>query len=138
GGVVAARLIADRDRHAGEIRRLLHLGVRRNENAACLNLVEISRKLAVALGGGDVHGPMAGAGEVGLPAALEGLHRAHLVAKLLRRAVARLHQLAELVVEPLVLEVTLLLSDPFMQAEMRFDDEFLFGHGLSSVVISSN
>ena len=78
----------------------------------------------MALGGGDVHRPVAGAGDVRLPPALEGLHRADLVAKLLRRAIARLNELAEHIVEPFVLEVALLLRDPLLQAEVRLDDEF--------------
>jgi hypothetical protein len=42
---------------------------------------------------------------------------------------ARLDQFPELVVEAFILEVALLLGDPFLQTEMRLDDEFLFGHG---------
>ena len=80
----------------------------------------------MALGRRDVDGPVAGAAHVGLAALLEGLIGADLVA--LCRATlpsGRLHFLAEFVVQAFVLEVALLLGDPFLQPEVRLDDEFL-------------
>src|SRR5215831_3401742 len=44
------------------------------------------------------------------------------------RAVARLDEFLEDVVEALILEISLLFRDPFLQPEVRFDDEFLLDH----------
>src|SRR5262249_8528242 len=62
-------------------------------------------------------------------AALEALHRADLVALVMVLAVSRLDQLLEHVVEPFILEVAFLLCHPFLQPEVRLDDEFVLGHG---------
>src|SRR5262245_29430957 len=77
----------------------------------------------MALGGSDVDRPVAGAADVGLAAALEGLKRADLVAEIVRGTVARLDGLTEFVVESLGFEVALLLRDPFVQPEVRFDQK---------------
>jgi len=45
-------------------------------------------------------------------------------------AVGRLDQFPKDVIEPLVLEVALLLGNPFLQPEMGLDDEFLLCHGV--------
>src|SRR5438477_10269277 len=71
---------------------------------------------------------MTGAAHVRYAAALERLEGADLVALVVVRPAGRLDQLAEFVVEPLILEVALLLGDPFLQPEVRLDDEFLLGH----------
>ena len=72
---------------------------------------------------GDPDRPVACTAHVGLPARLERLVGADLVALVVDRAVRRLHQLAEDVVEPLLREVALLLGHPLLQAEVRLDDE---------------
>ena len=64
GRVVASRLVADRDRHAGEIGRTSVRRIRRHEDAARGNRIALGVELAVALRGGDVHGPVAGAADV--------------------------------------------------------------------------
>ena len=51
---------------------------------------------------------------------------ADLVALVVDLAVGRLAPARGIRIEPFVLEIALLLGDPFLQAEMRFDDEF--GH----------
>src|SRR4051794_30596217 len=70
---------------------------------------------------------MAGAGDIGLTAGLYQMIGAAFVCGLMVLAVRRLHQLKELVIEAFGSKVALLLGHPFLQAEMRFDDEF--GHG---------
>src|SRR4051812_36132255 len=55
---------------------------------------------------------------------------ADLVRLVVVPAVRGLHQLQEFVLQALGLEITLFLGDPFMQPEMRFDDEF--AHGIPS------
>ena len=67
---------------------------------------------------------MAGAAHIAGAALLEGLIGADLVAEMVRRSRLRAHGLAELVVEPFGGEIALFLGDPFLQAEMRRDDEF--------------
>src|SRR5262245_16711489 len=51
------------------------------------------------------------------------------------RAVARLDEFLEDVVEALILEISLLFRDPFLQPEVRFNDEFLLDH-VSSYISS--
>ena len=48
GGVVAARLVADRDRHAGEIGGRLHRGVGGHEDAAGRHRIGVGVELGVA------------------------------------------------------------------------------------------
>ena len=50
--------------------------IRRHEHAAGRDRIGVAVELAVALGGRDVHGPVAGAGNVRVAALLERLHRA--------------------------------------------------------------
>jgi hypothetical protein len=80
----------------------------------------------VAVRGGDVDGPVAGAADVGLAALLDALEGA-FIDLVVVLALGRTDQLAKLIVEPFVAEVALLLGHPFLQTEMRFDHEF--GHG---------
>ncbi len=70
---------------------------------------------------------MAGAADIAGAAGFERLIGAHLVADVMARAAARIHGLAEFVIEPLGGEIALLLRDPFVQPEMRRDDEFGMG-----------
>src|SRR5262249_60247373 len=86
---------------------------------------------AVDLGGGDADRPMAGAAHVRRAAALERLHGTDLVALVVVRAVGRLDQLLEDVVEAFVPEVALLLGDPFLQPEVWLDDELVLGHAFA-------
>src|SRR5436190_4932112 len=78
---------------------------------------------------------MAGAAHVRCAAALEGLIGADLVALVVVRAAGRLDQFAEFVVEAFVPEVALLLGDPFLQPEVRLDDEFVLGHWRSPLLL---
>jgi hypothetical protein len=55
---------------------------------------------------------------------LERLESADLVALVVMLAVGRLDQLAKLVVEAFRAEIALVVGDPFLQAEVRFDQEF--------------
>ena len=77
----------------------------------------------MAVRGGDIDGPVAGAAHVGGAAFLERLERADLVALVVVLAVAGAHQLAEFVVETFVGEIALLVGDPLLEAEVRLDDE---------------
>src|SRR6202043_4271806 len=81
-------------------------------------------KLAGAGGGRDVHGPMTGAADIASAAGFERLIGADLVADVMAAARSRIHGLAELVVEAFGGEIAFLLGDPFVQPEMRRDDEF--------------
>ena len=65
GRVVAAGLVADRDRHAGEILRRLDWRIRRHEDAGRRDRIDVGIEPAVALGGRDVDGPVAGAADIG-------------------------------------------------------------------------
>ena len=68
---------------------------------------------------------MAGAADIGVAAALEGLVGADPFATLVVvLATGRADQLEKLVIESLVGEVALLFGDPFLQPEMRLDDKF--------------
>ena len=66
---------------------------------------------------------MAGAADVGVAAALESLVGADLVAEIVELAVGRGQLVAELVVEPLAVEIPFVARHPFVQAHMRRDDE---------------
>jgi hypothetical protein len=74
-------------------------------------------------GGRHVHSPVAGTSDVRLPALLDALERSGFSLGDVMRPAARADELAELVVEPLVSEVALLLRDPLLQTKMRLDDE---------------
>src|SRR5215471_8262452 len=67
---------------------------------------------------------MAGAADVGFPPGLNHMIGADLVLGVVVLAVGRLHKLEEFVIQAFGLEVALLFRDPFVQAEMRLDDEF--------------
>ncbi len=58
---------------------------------------------------------------------LDRLKGADLGALVVNLAVGLAHHFAELVVEPFFAEIILLLGDPFLQPEVRFDDEFSHG-----------
>src|SRR5262249_4756931 len=94
--------------------------------------VDVAVEPPLALGGRDADGPMAGAAHIRLAPTLKTLHGADLVAFVVVRPASRLDQFLKNVVEAFVLEVALLLRHPFLQAEMRLDDEFVLGHGTSS------
>src|SRR5690242_21802974 len=66
---------------------------------------------------------MAGGADVAGAALLERLVGADLVAQVVHLALLRRGLLAKLVVEPLRGEITLLLGYPFVQPEMRGDNE---------------
>jgi hypothetical protein len=125
--VVAARLIADRDRHAGKVLRGFDLGIRLHENAGRRHRIDVARHAAEALRGGHVDGPVAGAAHVGAAALLERLEGADLVAFVVMLAVGGFDQLAKFVVETFLGEIALVVGDPFLQAEVRFDQEFRHG-----------
>src|SRR5262249_55949336 len=92
------------------------------------NRIDVGIEPAFALRRRDAHGPMTGTAHVGGAAALERLHGADLVALVVMRAVRRLDQFLEDVIKALSLEVTLLLRHPFLQPEVRLDDEFVLCH----------
>src|ERR1700745_4130110 len=52
------------------------------------------------------------------------------------RAIGRLDEFLKNVVEPFVLEISFLLRHPFLQPEVRFDDEFLLDHGWTPPCVS--
>jgi hypothetical protein len=121
--IVAAGLEADRDRHPGKVGRRADGRIGRNENARWRHRIGVGIEPGMAVRGRHVHGPMAGAAHVGFAAlfdALEGAFRALVVVL----AAARADQLAELVVEALGAEISLLLGHPLLQAKVRLDDEF--------------
>src|SRR5262245_25931306 len=99
---------------------------RRDENPARRHRVGVGIELAMARRGRDVDGPMAGGAHVAGAALLEGLVGADLVAQVMDLAVLRRGLLAKLVSEPLRGEIALFLGHPFVQPEMRGDDEL--GH----------
>ncbi len=85
-------------------------------------------------GRGDVHGPVAGAAHVGVAALLKRLIGAiGLTISVVRLALRRLDLLVEHVVKALVGEVAFLLGDPFLQPEVRLDDELLILHAICHV-----
>ena len=84
----------------------------------------------MALRRGHVDGPVAGAVDVRRAALLECLIGAGLRTVLVvRLALGGFDGLLEHVVEALVAEVALLVGDPFLQPEVRLDDELLLRHG---------
>ena len=88
----------------------------------------------MAVGGRNVDGPVAGAAHIRLTAFLERLEGA-LAAFVMDLAVGRAHQLTEFIVEALLTEIVLLLRHSFLQAEMRFNQEFR--HGFLQCSLSS-
>jgi hypothetical protein len=66
---------------------------------------------------------MAGAAHVGFATGFDRLIRADLVRRVVIGALGRLHELTEDVIQPLVFEIALLLGNPFVQAEVRLNDE---------------
>jgi len=128
--VMAARLIADRDRHMGQLRGLGDRRFGRHENRRRRHRIGVAVELAVADRGGDVDRPVAGAADVRAAAALEGLVGADPVAEVVQPAGRRAELVLKLAVEPLGREIPLVARHPLMQAHMRRDDEF--GHCSSS------
>ena len=80
----------------------------------------------MAGGGRDIHGPVAGAADVGLASLLDTLERA-LVDLVVVLARGRADQFAEFVVETFGAKIALFLGDPFLQPKMRFNDELAHG-----------
>ena len=89
--------------------------------------------LAARLGGGFVHGPVAGTGNVAGAAAFHVFERTAL--ELVRGLVGRLHRggcpgvtreplCGELVIEALFGEIAALFGDPLLQPSVRLNDEF--------------
>src|SRR5438045_8943610 len=79
---MAARLVPDRDRHAGEIGGVLDVGIRRHKDRGGGYRIGVGVELAVADRGGDIDGPVTGAADVAVAAALKGLIGDDLVAEL--------------------------------------------------------
>ena len=127
--VVAAGLEADRNRNAGEVGRRSDRGIGGNEDTGRGDRIDVGIELGVAVGGRDVHGPVAGAADVGLAPLLDALEGA-LVDLVVVLALGRADQLAEFVVETFGAKIALFLGDPLLQPKMRFDDEL--AHGGSS------
>src|SRR5262249_6358659 len=114
--------------NAGELLRISDWRILGHEHARRRHRIDASIKPAIALRRGDADGPMAGAAHVGGAAALERLHGTNLVALVMVRAVGRLDQLLKDVIEAFVLEISLLLRDPFLQPKVRLADEFFLAH----------
>src|SRR5580704_8836000 len=126
GRIVAAGLKSHRDRNAGQIGGSLDRRIRRHENACRRNRVSIAIQLAVPVGGGDVHRPVAGATDVAGAPLLKSLISAELVAQVVLLAFLRVQLVAELVIEAFGGEITLLFGDPFLQAHVRGNNKL--GH----------
>src|SRR5580765_7136700 len=94
------------------------VGFRGHEDPTGRDRVAVGVELAVADRRRHIHGPVASAAHVGVAALLEILEGADLV----RRGMV-FEDPMKLVVESLRLEVTLLLGDPLVQAEMWRDAE---------------
>src|SRR5437868_4793731 len=123
--VMAARLVPDRDRYAGEIGGVLDVGVRRHKDRGGGHRIGVGVELAVADRGGDIDGPVTGAADVAVAAALKGPIGADLVAEIVDPAGrGRRELVAELAIEPFVPEIALVARHPFMEAHMRRYDEF--------------
>src|SRR5690349_19553929 len=75
-----------------------------------------------------VHRPMAGAADIGCAPFLDALKGA-FIGLVVMLAGGRADQFAEFVIEAFGAEIALLLGNPFLQAKVRFDDEF--AHGIS-------
>src|ERR1700722_18222828 len=82
---------------------------------------------------GDVHGPMASAGNVGLAAFLDVLERAVMPRRRVMSAVRGADELLEFVVEAFVAKIPLLFRYPFLQPEMRLNLELR--HGADPLVL---
>src|SRR6185312_17091269 len=121
--VMAARLESDRDGDAGEIGWGADFRIRRHEDSGRRDRVDVCVEPGVAPGSGDVDGPVTGAADVALASLLDALEGA-FVRLVVVLAFAGADQLAEFIVEPLGAKIALLLGDPFLQPEMRFDHEF--------------
>ena len=124
---MASRLVADRDRHAGQIVRLLDGRLGRDEDARRCDRVGVGVEFAVTGRRRHVHGPVTGGAHVALAPSLDRLVGAHPVAEVLLLRVLGADRGAEFVLEAFLREVPLLLSDPLLQSEVRRDDER--GHG---------
>src|SRR3974390_2797110 len=66
---------------------------------------------------------MTGAADAGLAAFLERLESADFVIRVVNLTVGRADEFAKFIPEPFGPEVILLFGHPFLQAEMRFNDE---------------
>ena len=90
---MAAGLVADRDRHPGQLRRVGNVRVGRHEHRRRSNGIGVWVKLPVPDRGRDVDGPMTGAVNVEAAPALEGLVGADLVAEVVQLAVREVNWL---------------------------------------------
>src|SRR3954454_16672560 len=79
------------------------------------------RELCMASRRRNIDGPVTRATHIGFAALLDALKSAASVALCMMFAVRRPDQLAELVFEPLSRKISLLMGNPFLQPEMRFD-----------------
>src|SRR3954463_362470 len=121
---MTSRLVADGDRNAAQIFRIADLRLGRDEDGGRRPRGWGGVPLPVPAGGGDVHGPVAGAADVRLTPLFEALVGADLVRERMRLfEILPFPDAAELVLEPHCLEVPLLLGNPLVQPEMRADDE---------------
>ena len=80
----------------------------------------------MAAGCRDIDGPVAGAGDVRLPAFLYALERAAVAGRDVMGAAGLADEFLELVVEAPGTEVAFFLRHPLLKPKMRFDDEL--GH----------
>ncbi len=83
----------------------------------------------------DVYRPVASAVDIRGAAFFEGLVGARFQPVLIvGLAFRRQHGLLEDIVEAFILEISLVLSDPLLQAKVRLDDEFLVLHEILSSI----
>lgn len=128
---MAAGVVADADRHAGQVLRTPVGRTGGHEDAGLADGVGPPPHFAVRRRRGSVDRPVTGRGHITGPPGrhvLEGAAAGRergLVAALHRRARGATSEALglERVVEPLLPEVTLLLGDPLLQAHVRLDPE---------------
>src|SRR5947208_16265774 len=122
---MAPRLVPDRDRYAGEIGGVLDVGVRRHKDGGGGHRIGVGVELAVADRGGDIDGPVTGAADVAVAAALKGLIGADLVTEIVDPAGrGRRELVATLAIEPFGPAITCDARPPVVQAHTPRHYEF--------------
>ena len=119
---MAARLEADRNGHAGEIGRGSDRRVRGHEDSGWRYGIGIGVEFGMSVRSRHIHGPMTSAAHIGLASLFNALEGA-AVSRVVMLSLGGTDQFTKFVVESLVFEIAFLLSNPFLQAEVRFDDE---------------
>ena len=131
---VAARAQTYADLDAGQVLGAFDLRLGRDVDAARRHRVGLAPHAPVVAGGSRVDGPVAGAADLALAALAHGVERS--VEDLVGAAVhgrlgargAKVDVVDELVVEPFLAEVALLLGHPLLQAVVGNDPELRHRH----------